>query len=127
MNASTRDELAKLAQDMAPALYRVSKAVCESRVNESNRERMARHHALSTARGLTREVGIKECAEFLAAIQNIHASTKARPNSMLEEWSARLLELCTDFDAELFAEEPEVPVYGSERAELDAFAPRSNR
>lgn len=95
-------------------------------MTDAQRQRLARHAALSQARGLTREVGIREEFEFLAALQNIHASVNTGP-TRLADWNAKLLELITDIDAEINELPPEAPEYGSERAQFDARTPMSNR
>lgn len=94
-------------------------------MNNATRERRARHAALSQSRGLVREVGIREDCEFLAALQNLHASVRTGA-TRLADWNERLLELITDFDAEMNEIPPEVPEYGAE-VEFDARTVFSNK
>lgn len=92
----------------------------------TDRTRMARHAALSQSRGLVRAVGIYEEMEFIASLSNVQASVKGLHGSRLEEWNAKLLELLAEIDDDI-NDIPEVPEYGSERAQFDVRTVRSNK
>lgn len=83
---------------------------------QARRAGKLRGDSLASARELVRKAGIRDDAELLQALQNIHAA------AVQCEYADLLLNLITDIDGDLnHPAEPEVLEYRSERGEFDSF------
>lgn len=81
-----------------------------ARINAAAKARQVRQDSLAAARAVYRKFGLHNDAEFLASLQNVHASTLGD-----SPYKAQLMELILDMDADMHEGEPElssVPTYG---------------